>query len=179
MDKQIKISKKICMLGTFGVGKTSLVRRFVYDKFDEKYLSTIGVQISQKQLPPMKNSSAGRTERLNLILWDLAQIEKFNNVIKNYFRGSQGAIIVFDVTRLKTFKETDVLLKSYLEMNPKSKLVFVGNKTDLVKSSELDLEQFLRLSESYQTSYFLTSAKTGKNVGQLFTHIGKLLLEAD
>ena len=167
------------MLGSFGVGKTSLVRRFVYNKFDEKYLSTIGVQISQKQIPPVEHNYSGSIEQIKLILWDIAHIEKFNEVIKNYFRGSHAAIVVFDVTRSQTAKETDFFLKPYLEINPKSKLFFVGNKIDLVDKDAIDMEQLLHLAKAYKTSFVLTSAKTSENVERLFTKLGTLLLEAD
>jgi len=167
------------MLGSFGVGKTSLVHRFVYNKFDEKYLSTIGVQISQRQISPVENSYCGGIEQIKLILWDIAHIEKFNEVIKNYFRGSHAAIVVFDVTRSQTVEETDVFLKPYLEINPKSKLFFVGNKIDLVDKDAIDMEQLLRLPKAYKASFILTSAKTSENVERMFTKLGTLLLEAD
>ena len=167
------------MLGSFGVGKTSLVRRFVYNKFDEKYLSTIGVQISQKQISPVETNYCGGTGQINLILWDIAHIEKFNEVIKNYFHGSHAAIVVFDVTRSQTVEETDVFLKPFLEINPTSKLLFVGNKIDLVNKNAIDMEQLLHLAKAYKTSFILTSAKTSENVERLFTKLGTLLLEAD
>lgn len=162
------------MLGSFGVGKTSLVRRFVHNKFDEKYLTTIGVQISQKTLSPIKNSN----ESLKLILWDIAHIEKFDNVIKNYFRGSHAAIIVFDFSRPQTFKESDVFLKPYFNVNPKSKIIFVGNKVDLVEGDSIETEQLLQFAKKFNTSHFLTSAKTGKNVEALFSKLGSLLTGA-
>ena len=160
------------MLGSFGVGKTSLVRRFVYNIFDEKYLSTIGVQISHKTL----NVPATEDTKLKFILWDIAHIEKFDNVIKSYFQGSHAGIIVYDVTRPQTFKRTEAFLKPYLEINPHSKLYFVGNKIDLVDKNGVDMEQFLQLTSKHKTSYLLTSAKTGENVEQLFSALGKLLI---
>lgn len=179
MQKVREISKKICMLGSFGAGKTSLVRRFVYNKFEEKYLSTIGVQLSQKSVTVSGEGLVHGEERLKLILWDLAHIEKFDKVIKNYFRGSHGAIVVLDLTRRQTFDEMDVFLKPFAEMNPASKIVFIGNKSDLVKPTEEDRERFLQLSESYKTFYTFTSAKTGENVEQMFLKLSALLIKAD
>jgi len=173
----IKVSKKICMLGSFGVGKTSLVRRFVYNKFDEKYLSTIGVQISQKDVRSLK-SNAGSEIHLKIILWDIAHIEKINDVIKNYFRGSHGAIVVCDITREQTFKDVDIFLNPYLEMNPGSKISFVANKIDLVDHDKLKMEQLLQIEKSYKTKFIFTSSKTAENVEELFINLGKSILEA-
>ncbi|MBN1350808.1 GTP-binding protein [candidate division KSB1 bacterium] len=179
MEKRAVISKKICMLGSFGVGKTSLVRRFVYNTFEEKYLSTIGVQISKKIITSVAKKSPIHSEQLNLILWDLAHVEKFDSVIKSYFRGSHGALIVFDLTRAQTLRIADVFLKPYLEMNPESKLVFVGNKIDQVDQAAIDVDQFLHLSDMYATSHFFTSAKTGENVEDAFSELAKLLLTSE
>lgn len=175
MESSNFISKKICMLGSFGVGKTSLVRRFVYNKFEEKYLSTIGVHISHKTIE-ISDPDQATAEQLKLILWDIAHIEKFDSVIKNYFRGSNGAIIVYDLSRPQTFKNTDVFLKPYLEMNPNSKNIFVGNKIDLVDEPDLLKEQLLKNSPIRDNPLVMTSAKTGSNVENLFQKIGTMLL---
>ncbi len=169
------ISKKICMLGSFGVGKTSLVRRFVYNKFEEKYLSTIGVHISHKTIE-ISDANQALSEQLKLILWDIAHIEKFNSVIKNYFRGSNGAIIVYDLSRPQTFKNTESFLKPYLEMNPKSKNIFVGNKIDLIDEPEILKEQLLQNIPHNNSQLVMTSAKTGNNVETLFQKIGTMLI---
>lgn len=179
MEKRIEIRKKICMLGAFGVGKTSLVRQFVFNKYEDKYLSTIGVLISQKQLPPFRKSDSGRIEQLEFIIWDLANIEKYNKMTKNYFRGAAGAIAVCDLTRAHTFEEIDQLLNKFLEINPKSRIVLAGNKIDLVDQQLIEMERFLHLSDSYQTTYTLTSAKTGENVEQLFVCLGNELLKSE
>jgi len=163
------------MLGSFGVGKTSLVRRFIYDEFRENYRSTMGVQILQKIVSLTKDNSFG----IKLILWDIAHIEKFNRVIKNYFRGSHGAIVVCDITRSQSFQGMDIYLKPYLEMNPKSKLIFVGNKIDLVDKNSFDMEQLLQISKALKSPFITTSAKTNENVDELFNKLGTLLVKAE
>ena len=160
------------MLGTFGVGKTSLVRRFVDDEFSEEYKSTIGVRVQKKSVALSNDKASG----VNLILWDIAHIEEFNRQIKNYFRGSNGAIVVFDVTRPQSFKETDIYLKPFIEMNPKSKLIFVGNKIDLVDKDSFDMEQLLQFSKTYNSPALLTSAKENENVEDLFQKLAALLM---
>jgi len=174
--QQPSVSKKVCMLGSYGVGKSSLVHRYVYNKFSDSYQSTIGVHICQKQL--ILNIHQ-RQEPLNLIIWDIAHIEKFNNAVANYFRGAHGAIVVFDVHRSTTFKESDVFFKQFKEINPQSKLIFVGNKMDLVEQNNLELEHFFQFTKPFNSPSLMTSAKTGENVENLFVQFGNLLVEAD
>lgn len=169
----VKISKKICMLGTFGVGKTSLVRQFVYHKFDESYLSTIGVQLSNKSIGPIDHQ--GKTVQLNLILWDLAHLDKFDAVVKNYFHGSHGAVVVFDLTRPQSFQEYENLVHPFFEVNPNSKLVVVGNKTDL-DGTTASKDQVIRLANEMNCPSFFTSAKTGEQVEAMFTALAHSII---
>ena len=177
-DKNI-IRKKICMLGSLAVGKTSLARRFVYNKFDEKYLSTIGVQISEKTLSHIENSAAKRADQLRFIIWDLAFVAKFDDVIRNYFRGAHGAIVVSDVTRPQTLDEIDNYLKSFLTMNPKSKIILVGNKIDLTNKNDIYSENLAQIAHKYSAPSILTSAKSNENVEKLFETLANLILDAD
>jgi len=175
VEQQILIRKKICMLGSFGVGKTSLVRSFVYNKFEEQYLSTIGVHISHKSIAiPASNA----TFTLNFVLWDLAHIEKINEMTRNYFRGAGGAIVVFDVTRRQDVKESEFYLQPFLELNPSAQLIFVGNKIDLVSKDQIEMEQLLHFSKTYQAPFLFTSAQTGENVELLFSRLGSQLIKA-
>ena len=174
MDKKYAISKKICMLGSFGVGKTSLVRRFVLNQFMEEYRSTMGVHIQKKDVSLSNHASSG----INLILWDIAHVEEFDRTVKSYFQGSHGAIVVFDVTRPQSFQETNTYLKPYLEINPRSKLIFVGNKIDLVDKKSYKMEQLLQISKTYNAPSILTSAKEGENVSELFHKLATSLVTA-
>src|SRR5262249_40683115 len=98
----ITYSKKICLLGEFAVGKTSLVRRFVYNLFDDRYISTIGVRVSRKTVAvPVETQVA----ELTMMVWDLAGSEEFNRVSMSYLRGAAGAVLVYDLTRAHTFDE--------------------------------------------------------------------------
>jgi small GTP-binding protein len=160
------------MLGSFGVGKTSLVRRFVLDQFTDEYRSTIGVHIQKKAVLASKEISSP----INLILWDIAHIEEFNRTIKSYFLGSHGAVVVFDLTRPQSFEDTDIYLKPFLEMNPGSRLIFVGNKIDLMDKNSFKTEQLLQISKMLNAPSILTSAKEGENVKALFQKLATSLL---
>lgn len=94
------LSKKVCLLGDFAVGKTSLVRRFVHDYFDDQYLSTIGVKVSRKTI----NIAQGeQIVELTMMLWDLAGSEEFTHLRASYLRGAAGVLLVGDLTRPLTF----------------------------------------------------------------------------
>lgn len=175
MNQIITLSKKICMLGSFGVGKTSLVRRFVYNEFQESYQSTLGVQIHKQSIRIGQNPSY----QFNFILWDIAHIEKFDSVIKSYFHGAHGAVVVFDVTRAQTFDQVDSFLKPFLTTNPQSKLVFVANKIDLIEPSDRVLEQLLQISKLYRKPYVQTSAKQNLNIETVFTRLGEQFIKAE
>ncbi len=175
MNQIITLSKKICMLGSFGVGKTSLVRRFVYNEFQECYQSTLGVQIHKQSICIGENPGY----QFNFILWDIAHIEKFDSVIKNYFHGAHGAVVVFDVTRTQTFEQVDSYLKPFLATNPQSKLIFVANKIDLIEPSDHIMEQLLQISKAYRGPFVQTSAKENRNVETVFTRLGEQFMRAE
>ena len=119
------VQKKVCLLGDFAVGKTSMVRRYVEGKFDDKYLSTIGVKISRKVL-----ERDGYT--LNLLIWDLAGGEDFEEISQRYLLGAVGALIVCDLTRVDTL----TYMKEYAERlrvsDAGAAIVLAGNKVDSI-----------------------------------------------
>lgn len=160
------LQKKVCLLGSFGVGKTSLIRRFVNDMFDEKYLSTIGVTISRKQVM-----------NLNMVIWDLAGGDDFNGKHTSYLQGASGAFLVCDVTRNETFEFTKIYHEKMGSIVPNAKTILIGNKIDLVESVEEATEKVVDLANQLNTPYFLTSAKTGEQVESSFQALAELLLK--
>ena len=154
------IQKKVCLLGDFGVGKTSLVRRFVEGHFDDKYLSTIGVRISRKTL----QRSSGT---LNLLLWDLAGAQEFNTQ-SSYLVGVAAALIVCDLTRRETLASYTKYVQQVRAVSPVAPLVFVGNKADLTAEREITEEELRGYSETLGGDYVLASAKTGEGVEPAF-----------
>lgn len=155
------IHKKICMLGDFAVGKTSLVERFVYNRFDESYLSTIGVNIYRKEVD-LSNSS-----RANLVIWDLAGDEKFYNVTTSYIQGSAGSLFVCDLSRRNTIDSIERYINRFRQIVPNAPFILIGNKCDLEFDSEAAAE-LNQLGLQYQIPVIATSAKTGKSVEQSF-----------
>lgn len=162
--------KKICILGDFAVGKTSLIQRFVYSTFDEKYLSTIGVTISQKDIRTSPDVS------IRLILWDLSGSDQFNGRRTSYLAGASGAFLVCDLSREETINS----LMSYREqlgtIAPNAAFVLIGNKMDLLDSSPQQENNLNDIAGLLDCRYFLTSAKTGLNIEESFLHLAKKLV---
>jgi len=176
----MNISKKVCLLGDFAVGKTSLVRRFIYNLFDDRYLSTIGVKVSRKTL----NVSRGEEMlEVNLMLWDLAGGDGFNQARKSYLRGADGALLVCDLTRPQTLSSLQGYASVLLQMNPEARFAVAGNKRDLVDQPTpggqcLTAEQVAAAAGALDAPWSLTSARTGDEVETLFRHFVSVLVEA-
>jgi len=160
------ISKKVILTGSFGVGKTSLFNQFIYSKFSDKYLTTIGVKVNKKVI-----EIEGR--ELSILLWDIAGEVSQDKVPVTYFLGASGLIYVFDLTRPSTYKNLESDIAYLKEMVQGGVIKIVGNKKDLV-----DDEKIAATKEEIAIPWdLITSAKTGENVEELFAEIGKALLD--
>lgn len=158
-------SKKIVVLGHFGVGKTSLIRRFVSDMFSDNYKVTIGVHITKKIV------DISVDEAISFIIWDLEGTDDPQLIRSSYLLGSHGAIFVFDVARPSTFQNIEEDLKIIKKKIGSIPFLVVGNKVDLVDSDEIETI----LSENGVVHDFLSSAKTGGAVNDLFLKMANQL----
>jgi len=158
-------SKKIILTGSFGVGKTSLFNQFIFNKFSDKYLTTIGVKVNKKTV------DVGET-KVNLLVWDIAGEVSQDKVPTSYFLGASGIIYVFDLTRPLTYKNLSTNIDYLKQLLPGGVIKVVGNKKDLLTESEL--QQVLDQVEL--PVQFTTSAKTGENVEKLFFDLAKELI---
>ena len=165
------IAKKICMVGPFAVGKTSLVKRFVESIFSDKYLTTIGVKISKK----LVNLD---DEQIQLMIWDIEGVDIFTELKPSFLRGAAGAFLVLDGTRLKSLEMTEKLLEVLNQHIPGVPVVGLLNKCDLSyewKLGESELQEIRRLG----IDIIPTSAKTGENVENAFQMlVKKMCVEA-
>jgi len=164
------IQKKICLLGSFAVGKTSLLRRFVYNLFDEKYLSTIGVSISRKQVQVLDDTT------ISMVVWDLAGGDMFTGKDASYLGGSSGAFLVCDLTRKDTFHYILDYQEQLKSVSPKAETVILANKADLVPSLEEAESEIAGMAGQIGSPYFLTSAKSGVNVDAGFQALARRLI---
>lgn len=162
------LQKKVCLLGDFAVGKTSLIRRFVEGRFDEKYLSTIGVTVSRKIIDRADH-------QLKLLIWDLAGGEKFSRYQLNYLRGAAGAMVVMDLTRPESLVSLAGYASQLIDISPNARLVFVGNKSDLSNKTNPSLIGLHDVSSGFQCPHHLTSAKTGEHVEAAFNDLADLI----
>ncbi len=166
-------SKKVCLLGDFAVGKTSLMRRFVYNRFDDKYISTIGVKVSRKTVTVPREDDIAE---LTIMLWDLAGGEEFDRVRASYIRGAAGAVLVCDLTRPETLEGLNTYISSLHSISPNTQLILAANKRDLISQQQLVLAHVETFAASLNVPCYLTSAKTGDDVETLFRHLGRLLV---
>jgi small GTP-binding protein len=171
LPTMLAIKKKICLLGTFAVGKTSTVERYVYSRFDERYLTTIGVRVSQKRMPPMTLPGESEQVQYTLLIWDIAAMDRFDALVENYYRGAAGALAVGDLTRPDSFAQLEEICSRFRSVNPEAALVVVGNKVDLQPPDEATGATMARLAQMYATPSFTTSAKNGENVDTAFTQL--------
>ena len=162
------ITRKICLLGDFAVGKTSLVRRFVDRQFSDEYLSTIGVKLSRKKVT-FTNHSDQNVQEIQLMIWDIEGETKFRGIAPNYLQGAKGAIFVADVSRPQTIDSLLNQQRLWLSVNPKAPIAIALNKMDLIETEQRDqLLARVPISDEQVTLLTPTSAKTGDNVDQIF-----------
>jgi len=169
----LALSKKVCLLGDFAVGKTSLVRRFVYDLFEDKYLSTIGVKVSRKVVAV---PSDGAAIDLTIMLWDLADSKEFDSIRASYLRGTAGAVAVCDLTRPSTVDGLHKYSRDLRAVNPGAHLILAANKTDLTDQQAVTRAQIEAAALDIRAPFYLTSARTGENVDEIFRHMARLLV---
>jgi small GTP-binding protein len=164
------IQKKICMLGAFAVGKTSLVKRYVESIYTDKYHTTVGVKIDKKQV------SVGEQE-LNLLLWDIQGEDGVQKLRPAYLRGAAGYILVIDGTRRSTLDIACAIQKSAEELLGLVPFVVVINKSDLEEEWDLD-ETAIESLEGGGWTVYKTSAKTGLHVEEAFSTLAGKMMEA-
>jgi small GTP-binding protein len=156
------IRKKILLIGDFNVGKTSLIRRYVDNSFDDRYLSTIGVKISKKLC-------IINEVECELLIWDIEGATPSKKIPLNYYKGASGAIFVTDVNHSETFESLKEHQEVFLSQNPNAHFVTVHNKSDLLNESQ-------KSTYTLDKYTFLTSAKENRNVENLFLTLVKEML---
>jgi small GTP-binding protein len=171
------ISRKVCLIGDFGVGKTSLIRRFVDRQFSDQYLSTVGVKISRKTLAVPHQDLAEATT-LQLLIWDIEGSHAFKSAAQSYLQGAKGALIVGDVTAPETLDHIPDHIQRFLSLNPQGIVAIALNKTDLMEP-ELQAKFLQRHAVPNSTQVqgtYLTSAKLGNNVDLIFQNLSEKLV---
>ena len=160
---------KLVFLGEQSVGKTSLITRFMYDSFDNTYQATIGIDFLSKTM-----YLEDRTVRLQL--WDTAGQERFRSLIPSYIRDSSVAVVVYDITNVNSFQQTNKWIDDVrAERGNDVIIMLVGNKTDLAEKRQVATESGEGKAKELNVMFIETSAKAGHNVKQLFRKVASAL----
>lgn len=169
---------KICLVGDVGVGKTSLIRRYVLDVFDDKYIATIGTKVTKKDIQ-VENPRTGKQEMVTLLIWDIMGQPSFREVLREaYFYGAQGSIAVCDVTSKESLNELRYWMKAMTATTGKIPVVFLGNKSDLKDETRVSVDDIEMFAKKHDATSMITSAKTGHNVEQAFmTLVSEMLAQ--
>ncbi|UCF08420.1 MAG: GTP-binding protein [Thermoplasmata archaeon] len=172
-----EIKLKICLIGEGAVGKTSLVKRFVYDSFDDTYISTIGTKITKKQVT-LKHPQKEEEIDVTMLVWDIMGQKGFRELLQEaYFYGAQGLIAVCDVTNKFSLDEIGDWVSSAFGVTGEIPVAFMANKYDLRDNSEFGLEELEEFASKYKHSITLpASAKTGLNIEEAFVKLGMEIL---
>jgi small GTP-binding protein len=183
----MELKKKVVIIGDSAVGKTSLIRRYVFNQFQDSYISTIGSKVTTKEciIKRPHHSTA-----ITFVIWDLIGREGYKGIHARTFAGISGAILVADLTRSDTFENLErYWIPLLLEVVENVPLVFACNKSDLEGKYEFEPQDIVEIANRYSgqisgilprglaTSY-LTSAKSGSNVENTFESLGHLLVSS-
>jgi small GTP-binding protein len=161
-------------VGEISVGKTSLVRRYVLDIFDDTYISSFGTKISKKMVRIFKNDE---NFLLTLSIWDVLGQENFENIYSWAFEGTKGAMLICDLTREDTLKNISRWISRVKKVAGEIPFIILANKSDLKNDYEFDKDDLIAFSSELELQAYITSAKLGENVSITFCKLGDLVLE--
>ena len=159
---------KILTLGATQVGKTSIVLRYSEDKFNYNKIATIGIDFKIKIIKK-------GNERIKVSIYDTAGQERFQNIVKHYYKGANGVLLIYDITKRDTFKNLDFWIKD-LEDNSDIDNLFIyliGNKNDMEDKREVSWVEASNYAKEKKLPYIEVSAKTGNNIQKLFDEVIK------
>ncbi|HEV8595844.1 MAG TPA: Rab family GTPase [Thermoplasmata archaeon] len=171
------VKMKICLIGEEGVGKTSLIRRYVFSQFDEKYLRTVGTMVSKKvvDLGPVE----GTMFKLHMLVWDIMGRRDFMSLYKEaYFSRARGILAVCDMTRPETLDALNEWMEGINSSIGEAPMIVLANKKDMGENLRVDEDDILALCELHAAPYLLTSARTGENVEVAFQKIAEMAVRS-
>lgn len=163
---------KICVLGSSGVGKTSIIKSLLGNEFEEEGQPTIGVDFKSHNI-------LVDAETVSLQIWDTAGQERFRSISKGYFRNAYGGLLVFDVTSRQSFDDLNQWLNDLTTLAlPNAVVVLIGNKTDLNEQRVIQQAEAEEFATRYGLTYIESSAKTGDGVSDSFARLAGDILRA-
>jgi small GTP-binding protein len=171
---------KVLILGPPAVGKTSLLHRFVNEEFKVDYHATIGATFLTKEIKISEDKADDNMAQLSL--WDVGGQHNFIDLRTTFYRGANGALIVFDLIQEKTFNEIEVWQSEMHDTLKKDiPFVLIGNKSDLIKTygRKVKLSSAKKFAKDKNSHYIETSAKTGLNVEKAFRELTRIIAEKE
>jgi small GTP-binding protein len=175
MNEDDLMKVKVCFIGDAGVGKTSLIKRFVLDVFDDRYIATIGTKVTKKIV---EVQDRGQPVKVMMLVWDIMGQKGFRELLREaYFFGAHGAIAVCDLTNRETVEELRYWIKALTDVAGDVPIVFAGNKADMESDIVVRESEIQEMASKYKAKAFLTSAKTGQNVESVFKALGQAMAE--
>ncbi|MFX1236885.1 MAG: Rab family GTPase [Promethearchaeota archaeon] len=166
---------KVLLTGAAAVGKTSLVQRFIKQRFQANYKLTVGVDILTKDVEFKPGEIA------TLSIWDIGGQQRFEFIRSTFYKGAAGALLVFDLTREQTYQETRKWLTEIRQFaGADLPFVFIGNKADLIEDvgEVIDRNEARAFAENEGSIYIETSAKTGIGVDDAFVTLTQKIIES-
>ncbi|UCF07683.1 MAG: GTP-binding protein [Thermoplasmata archaeon] len=169
---------KVCLVGEHAVGKTCLIRRYVFNEFSDSYICTIGAKATKKKLT-VQHPKTKKPVDVYLLIWDITGQQGFRKLLQQaYFSGVQGIVAVCDNTRERTLPELGSWIGGIQDVTEEIPTVFLGNKCDLIEEQQISLNEIRSFASGYERSAaYLSSAKTGFNVELAFNIIGGQILK--
>ena len=171
-SNEVEFVFKILLLGDSEVGKSCFLMRYSDNVFVENNITTIGLDYKLKSV----KLDSGKTIKVQL--WDTAGQDKYRTIAKNYFKGSHGILLLYDVTKQSSFQNIrDWIQDIREEVSQKAIIFLIGNKIDLVDKRKISKEKGIELAEEYKLPFFEASAKSGENVDEVFKALYKKISE--
>src|SRR3989475_990898 len=177
MPEMQRIKTKVCLVGEAAVGKTSLIRRFVQDDFDDRYITTLGAKVSKREI--VFDMPDRKQIQMDITIWDIMGEKGFRDLLKEaFFHGAKGILAICDITRYSTLKELADWIGSVFNVVGRVPVVIAVNKVDL-KDEVMILygdKEIERAAGAYDAAFYYTSAKTGEGVDDAFKALGTAIL---
>ncbi|UCD92710.1 MAG: GTP-binding protein [Methanobacteriota archaeon] len=176
MVKKEALTTKICLVGDSSVGKTSLIRRYVFDHFEDRYISTLGTKVTKRELL-VPYPDLDLEIDVKLLIFDIIGEKGFRRLLRDaYFQGANGLMAVCDVTRGDTLDSLDDWIDTAYDVTGNVPLHVMGNKVDLKDDIVVSKSEINQLSKAFDSPFDFTSAKTGENVEKVFELIATRLV---